>query len=163
MAFPEGMRFRCLATIKNASRDPWQVHCVPLDSAVPLPPGFDAEQKYRIWRSMTPYVPPRHAFDSRGKPKNGESPLEQLHRELQQRGFTAAEVIPSNFNNEAISDDQPLEAEWVKVHGKSEKSHASNLSKRAYRFRLTFPEPVSGPIALGHSSHFGLGLFVPAD
>jgi CRISPR-associated protein Csb2 len=29
-------------------------------------------------------------------------------------------------------------------------------------FRLTFPEPVTGPIALGHSSHFGLGLFVPA-
>lgn len=28
-------------------------------------------------------------------------------------------------------------------------------------FRLTFPHPVSGPIALGHSSHFGLGLFVP--
>jgi CRISPR-associated protein Csb2 len=28
-------------------------------------------------------------------------------------------------------------------------------------FRLTFLNPVPGPIALGHSSHFGLGLFVP--
>ncbi|TVR45720.1 MAG: type I-U CRISPR-associated protein Cas5/Cas6 [Puniceicoccaceae bacterium] len=28
-------------------------------------------------------------------------------------------------------------------------------------FRLTFPKPVPGPIALGHSSHFGLGLFIP--
>ncbi len=27
-------------------------------------------------------------------------------------------------------------------------------------FRLRFPHPVAGPIALGHSCHFGLGLFV---
>jgi CRISPR-associated protein Csb2 len=30
-------------------------------------------------------------------------------------------------------------------------------------FRLEFPRPVRGPIALGHNSHFGLGLFAPAD
>jgi len=28
-------------------------------------------------------------------------------------------------------------------------------------FRLTFPKSITGPIALGHSCHFGLGLFVP--
>ena len=28
-------------------------------------------------------------------------------------------------------------------------------------FRLTFPKSITGPIALGHSSHFGLGLFHP--
>ena len=28
-------------------------------------------------------------------------------------------------------------------------------------FRLKFPKEIGGPIALGHSSHFGLGLFVP--
>jgi CRISPR-associated protein Csb2 len=28
-------------------------------------------------------------------------------------------------------------------------------------FRLTFPVPVRGPICLGHSSHFGMGLFLP--
>lgn len=28
-------------------------------------------------------------------------------------------------------------------------------------FRIEFPRPVRGPLALGHSSHFGLGLFVP--
>lgn len=30
-------------------------------------------------------------------------------------------------------------------------------------FRLTFPRPVKGPICLGHSSHFGMGLFVADD
>lgn len=29
-------------------------------------------------------------------------------------------------------------------------------------FRITFPRPVSGPICLGHSAHFGMGLFLPA-
>lgn len=28
-------------------------------------------------------------------------------------------------------------------------------------FRIVFPELVRGPICLGHSAHFGLGLFVP--
>jgi CRISPR-associated protein Csb2 len=28
-------------------------------------------------------------------------------------------------------------------------------------FRLTFPKSITGPISLGHSCHFGLGLFVP--
>lgn len=26
-------------------------------------------------------------------------------------------------------------------------------------FRLTFPESVAGPLCVGHSCHFGLGLF----
>jgi CRISPR-associated protein Csb2 len=30
-------------------------------------------------------------------------------------------------------------------------------------FRLTFPKSITGPIALGHSCHFGLGLFVPVS
>ena len=30
-------------------------------------------------------------------------------------------------------------------------------------FRITFDSPVPGPIALGHSSHFGMGLFLPAN
>lgn len=36
-------------------------------------------------------------------------------------------------------------------------------NRRSGAFRITFPRPVTGPIALGHSCHFGLGLFVPAS
>jgi CRISPR-associated protein Csb2 len=28
-------------------------------------------------------------------------------------------------------------------------------------WRLTFPEPVEGPLALGFACHYGLGLFKP--
>jgi CRISPR-associated protein Csb2 len=30
-------------------------------------------------------------------------------------------------------------------------------------FRLVFPRAIRGPVALGHSCHFGLGLFMPAE
>jgi CRISPR-associated protein Csb2 len=30
-------------------------------------------------------------------------------------------------------------------------------------FIITFDQEVFGPIALGYGSHFGLGLFVPAE
>ncbi len=36
-------------------------------------------------------------------------------------------------------------------------------NRRAGFFRITFLEPVAGPLCLGHSSHFGLGLFIPAE
>lgn len=35
--------------------------------------------------------------------------------------------------------------------------------RMAGAFRLTFAEPVRGPIALGHSSHFGMGLFASSS
>lgn len=34
---------------------------------------------------------------------------------------------------------------------------------RGYGFRITFPDSVDGPLALGYGAHFGLGLFIPAD
>lgn len=40
-------------------------------------------------------------------------------------------------------------------------SPQGRASKPSAFLRLHFAEPVSGPLALGHLSHFGLGLFVP--
>jgi CRISPR-associated protein Csb2 len=34
--------------------------------------------------------------------------------------------------------------------------------RRGYFLRLRFQEPVAGPLILGHSATFGLGLFKPA-
>jgi CRISPR-associated protein Csb2 len=131
------------------------VHCVPLDSAVPPPPGFDPNRSYREWISLTPYVPPRHVFNRQGKQKEGEAPAEQLAQELKRHGFSTAEIQPL---------DAPNTSRWVKVHrGGGSAGGPSNLAKRGFRFSLIFREPVAGPIAIGGSSHFGLGLFVPAN
>lgn len=145
----------------TAKRDPWKVHCVPFDNPVPPPPGFHSEHSFSEWESLTPYVPPRHAFDSRGKPKAGEAPIQQLHNELERADFNVQKIISLDRKNQPIPDEEELDGEWVKVHSPKNQSGTTNQSKRGYRFRLTFPEPACGPIALGHSSHFGLGLFVP--
>lgn len=86
-----------------------------------------------------------------GKPKRGESIPEQVERELRDRGMPPAEI--------AVEDAWC----WVDVHRRSKESTASNLSRRGAYLRLRFEEPAAGPIVLGASSFFGLGLMIPDE
>ena len=127
---------------------------LPLDFHVSSPPGF-GDRAYSSWETVTPYVPPRHVYDRRGRPKAGESPEEQLRGELEQQGYNAAELTIS-----VVAQD----GEWTRVHRpRRGRDDATNTERRGYRVSLTFNGPVRGPIALGHSSHFGVGLFVGVD
>jgi CRISPR-associated protein Csb2 len=70
------------------------------------------------------------------------------------RGFAGAEHVQV----EQIGD-----ARWVAVHlprGAAGK-RAFIGDRRGYWLRLIFPEVVVGPLRLGHSSSFGMGLFRP--
>lgn len=132
--------------------DLWKVRLVPLDRAVPSPPGFDGATA-AVWESATPYVPPRHHFRG-GKPRLRESIEHQVRRELSLRGFA---------NAEAVMIEQVRNPEWVAVHlPRRQRSETAFVGdRRGYWLRLRFPAPVGGPIRLGHSSSFGLGLFRP--
>ena len=133
--------------------DPWTVRLVPLDSQVPLPHGFDT-QTYERWETATPYVPPRHVYDRRGRVKPGETPEEQLQLEMHRMGFDTSKL--------GIEVDHEV-SEWIRVHRpRRSQDDPTNTEKRGYHVSLTFDTPVRGPIAAGRSSHFGLGLFVPA-
>jgi CRISPR-associated protein Csb2 len=130
----------------------WTANLIPLDRLVPLPPSAGS-QPAKAWISSTPYVPSRHVFDRHGKEKVGESVIDQITAELASRGYPAASVRLL---------EQP--ARWVKVHQPARaRDGATNNDKRGYTLALTFAQPQHGPIFLGHSAHFGLGLFVPAD
>lgn len=132
-------------------KDPWRVHLVPLDSAVPPPPGFDGTQRFELWKTMTPFVPPQHIYDRHGNEKRGKSLEAQIRKELQNQGYPERVTV------------EVLRSQWVKTHQPhSESRDNTNTRKRGHHLRLTFVESVAGPIALGHSCHFGLGLFVPA-
>ena len=51
---------------------------------------------------------------------------------------------------------------WVSIHqAHGERGQATNAAKIGYEVNIHFPLPQPGPIMLGHSSHFGLGLFAP--
>jgi CRISPR-associated protein Csb2 len=133
-------------------KDPWLIQLVPLGSAVAPPPGFDRNQKFPMWQTMTPFVPPQHIYDRHGNEKRGKSLQAQVLNELCHHGFPAERAVI-----------EVLRGQWVKVHQRrSEPGDRTNIVKRGHHLRLTFPTPVAGPLALGHSSHFGLGLFVPA-
>jgi CRISPR-associated protein Csb2 len=134
----------------GADVDEWRVRLIPLDTDVPAPPGFDRSAAL-AWESVTPYVPPRHRLRG-GKERPSESLASQITRELLGRGFSdrvAVEVVES--------------AGWVSVHvpWRSARQRAHIGKRRGYAVRLQFVTPVVGPIRLGHSSSFGLGLFRP--
>ena len=69
------------------------------------------------------------------------------------------------------TDIQPLPT--IKPHGRElrpidfhrfrSKRGLVQPDTRGSFWQLTFAEPVTGPLALGFSCHFGLGLFAPVD
>jgi CRISPR-associated protein Csb2 len=134
--------------------DDWKVRLIPLDGAVPPPPGFDGTSA-RHWESVTPYVPPRHHLRG-GKERQRESLVAQVRRELLLRGFPDA----ARVQVETLGDPA-----WVAVHvpRREARKRAFIGDRRGQAVRLTFPSPVAGPIRLGHSSSFGLGLFQPVQ
>jgi hypothetical protein len=135
----------------NYKDDPWTLNLVPLDKLVPPAPGFD-RTAHCEWESLTPYVPPRHVYGRTGKEKPSCSVVEQLSVELESRGFPVDRLIAA-----------VRECGWVKIHrNKPEQDARTNNDKLGYMVKLTFGEPMKGPISVGASSHFGLGLFVPA-
>lgn len=134
----------------GADADEWKVRLVPLDRDVPPPPGFDGASS-NVWESVTPYVPPRHHLRG-GKEREGESMIDQIRRELGRRG------IEQNVDVELVGSPR-----WVSVHvpRREAKRRAFVGDRRGQMVRLRFAGSVAGPIRLGHSSSFGLGLFRP--
>ena len=105
-------------------------------------PGEEQLGRAKIWRSSTPYVPPRHV-----KPNGRESLPDQVRRECQQRGLPVPTVTVVG----------PWEGYVVHRHGRA------RPAGQGQRLALEFPQPVRGPVLLGANSHFGLGRFKPVD
>ena len=116
------------------------------------------------WRSVTPFVPPRH-IKARGK-----NTLEgQIRAELRVRGFPdPATVLPlapvPRIRRAAPEAGYPLEegkATWNRFrHFKLARQRGPEPPQTCgFAIRLEFAHRVAGPIAIGYGSHFGLGLF----
>lgn len=101
------------------------------------------------WRTMTPFVPTRHR-----KRRDGELEewmASQVRRELANRG------LPSGEDKVAV---QMRADRWQ--HFRRQRD-ARIGGPPASHLELQFAEPLSGPLALGRLSHFGLGLFTPVS
>ena len=136
----------------------------------------------KLWRSASPFVPPRYFFRRHGGRvtlKEKDRPERQLAECLKAAGVTVpGEIRRYPLVNGEMRNDKP---HWEIVRaelGEADAAGASLVSVSVHRngsnkrrsmeqrvgmfFEIEFEAPVSLPIpAFGHSCHFGLGLFVP--
>ena len=119
-----------------------------------------------IWQSVTPFVPPRY-IKRRGK----NSVEGQIRAELRSRGFPEPVAIrqlapiPRNqvapMASGSADANRVSHASWIRFrHFVLSRQHGPEPPvARGFAVWLEFESPLSGPIALGYGSHFGLGLF----
>lgn len=114
------------------------------------------------WISATPFVGPSHIGGrSHGR---GRYMRKALRRECLR--FTGVSAIVTEVQAQArrlcygsaIGTAGPMPWEFRRARlGKAEDGYRRPCGY----FHLKFAEPVSGPVSLGYSSHFGMGQFVP--
>jgi CRISPR-associated protein Csb2 len=117
----------------------------------------------REWVSVTPFVAHRH-LKRRGRKKDtshliGADPrtafLELTARELvERRGIgrlTSVESVPP-----LVGQPRPFE-----FRRNRNRSGDDGLRRPCGLLKLTFAEPIEGPLCLGYGCHYGLGLFCP--
>lgn len=103
------------------------------------------------WESTTPYLHPWHA-------KKNFSIEDQIRRECRERGIP--EPVSVEFFDEV---DVGKNHKRRPIHFQRFRSRRglSQPDRLGSFWRLTFPEPIEGPLALGFACHYGLGLFSP--
>lgn len=108
--------------------------------------GARAGAGARVWRTVTPFVAPRHVK------RRGANTLEgQVNAELESRGLPEATVEVLPWDGETLRMQHA-----VRVRRRPAKPPPADAG---HALRLVFGEPVRGPLCLGYGSHFGLGLF----
>lgn len=127
----------------------------------------------QVWVSATPYIATRHA-KTRGRDRidvaSTEARVAFLAADLREQ---LKVMLPDISAYAADIKIKPLldggafkvAERWRPIQFKRFRGKPSDDGGRrmAGAFRIEFPQPVDGPIVLGHSSHFGMGLFVPED
>ena len=138
----------------------------PSDFRCPL---FDTS---RTWVSATPFVVSRH-LKKRGAKRDPRAWFGPGGRERMEfvRGVAAEEwarrsVDGSRPTIEAF-DAREVRARlgwqkspWEFRRGRS-KVGDDGMRRPHAALRISFDEPIAGPLCLGYAAHFGLGLFVP--
>jgi CRISPR-associated protein Csb2 len=104
-----------------------------------------------VWRSVTPYLHPWYV-------KKRFTVEDQIRRECRERGLPEP-VGLERVEEVAIGNGRKRRA----IHYRRTRSRRGlgQPDRLGGFWRLTFPEPLAGPLALGFACHFGLGLFVP--
>jgi CRISPR-associated protein Csb2 len=121
-----------------------------------------------VWVSATPFLVTRHLkrrgrkrdprefFDS---PSGGVEFVEHVLREELARRGSFPELMQIDHLDRTV-DRPPLRAIQFQLNRRYKRGDIGASRPRGL-FRIRFLQPVDGPVVLGHSCHFGLGLFLP--
>ena len=135
-------------------------------------PVLNGGKPAKVWQSLTPFVPTRHLKTFRdGRPKLDSdgwaigSPEHDLRRLLGEVQDAANRPLPLPVKIETqlrlVLNGRSLSA--LEFQTERQYGNGANAGQSPHGFKLTFDEPVCGPLALGYGAHFGLGLFVPSQ
>lgn len=108
-------------------------------------------QPSTVWESITPYLHPWHV-------KKHFSVEDQVRRECRERGLPEPTTLES-FSEVRVG--KGIKRRPIQFQRFRNRRGLTQSDRLGSFWRLTFPEPVQGPLALGFACHFGLGLFKP--
>jgi CRISPR-associated protein Csb2 len=116
-----------------------------------------------VWVSATPFVATRYPKlrgTKRDQPEDYATPrafARHVLREELARRPELPQVV--SIEEELIGTQRLRSIQFKRFRSKT----GDDRGRRpAGGFRITFAAPMSGPLCLGHSCHFGLGLFLPS-
>jgi CRISPR-associated protein Csb2 len=105
----------------------------------------------RIWISRTPFVPPRHLKARR------HTLTDQVQAEL------AARSLPGATRIDIVDREELVTLGFHRFVRARRDPKRQPPAQRFFGLRIELERSARGPISLGYASHFGLGLFVPAN
>lgn len=139
-----------------------------------------------VWVSQTPFVPPRHLKPRGPNALHGQVLAELSSRDLPEPVAVHVHAVaggrdcpvpateawplvqppamwlrPDAMETAPLADIPVLAPEWRHFRRERRDRGRRPPAALAFGLRITFAEPVHGPVALGYASHYGLGSFVP--
>lgn len=121
----------------------------------------------RVWRSLTPFVPVRHAKATRtGVPKIDPANNLQIgspeHDCLRLLSLTAPDLKVGGVKNLGSRLSVGLrEIPALDFQRQRRNGGGTRGDHRGYALQIEFESPTALPFGLGYGAHFGLGVFVP--
>ena len=123
----------------------------------------------KVWRSVTPFVPTRHAKTFRdGRPKidattglQAGSAAHDLLRLLELNPQTAKASLHQEQFIAAGESPGARTLRCLQFQTRRREGGGSRGQGVGNSFTITFEQKITGPLAFGYGAHFSLGLFVP--
>ena len=114
------------------------------------------------WRSITPFLATRYFSRSADRGEQYENEIINL---MKKRGLDKRFTFDAEEVSVKVAKKVPmgrgLEKRAIQFHRFRSRGNEKHPDTTGAMLVIKFPKEISGPLALGYASHFGLGLFVP--